>query len=122
MLARLATELDMATDDLEVAFASDHGANFVQMYALRAPGHSADEILAGLVLVAFPDAQETTTSTEQRLGVRMVTVISEPTEAARLGTLYCLADGQVLIVAQAFTEAVAEAAFDELPSANPRDY
>lgn len=122
MLARLTAELGLAPGDLEVAFASDHGTNFVQMYAVRAPGHSAGETLAALALVAYPDARETTTVTERRMGVRMVTIIGEPTEAESLGTLYCVADGQVLIVAQAFDKAVAEAAFDELPSADSRDY
>jgi hypothetical protein len=121
MLARLTAELGVAPGDLEVAFASDHGPALVQEYAIRPTKHSAEETLAALALVAYPDARETTTATEQQMGMWMVTVISEPTEAARLGTLYCIADGQVLIVAQAFAEAVADAAFAEPPSASSRD-
>jgi hypothetical protein len=39
----------------------------------------------------------------------------EPSRAATIGSLYAFVDGGTLIVAQALAEAVAEAAFGELP-------
>lgn len=123
MLARLVEEMEVGSAELEVAFASDHSAAFVQMYALRVAGHSADEILAALAPAAYPDASpESISVTQQTMGARTVTIIRQPDQAEQVGTFYCLADGQVLIVAQAFTEAVAAAAFEELPPASPRDY
>ena len=123
MLARLADERSLAPNELEVAFASDHGTAFVQMYALRAAGHSADEILAAMPAAAYPeDSPGSITVSGQSLAGRTVTVISDPAESARIGTFYCLADGDVLIVAQVLDPAVAETAFEELPGRPGRDY
>jgi hypothetical protein len=123
MLSQLADELSVAPAELEVAFASDHGTAFVQMYALRSAGHEADELMAALPAAAYPGAPPgSVTVSQERLAGRTVTVISDPAEAARIGTFYCLADGEVLLVAQVLDEAVAEAAFEELPEAPGPDY
>ena len=123
MLARVASVLALRQDDLEAAFASDHGPAFVQMYALRAPGRSAQEIQAALSQAAYPQADPSSVSVNsQQLGRRSVTVISHDPEADTIGTFYCLIDGSVLIVAQALAEPVAEAAFDELPTSPSSAY
>jgi hypothetical protein len=116
MLERLRTALGVAPGALESAFASDHGPAFVQMYALRASGLSAPEMLAALPEAAYPDAEPGSVMvSEAVLGTRNVTVITEPSAATTLGTYYCLVDGEVLVVAQALAEPVAESAFAALP-------
>jgi hypothetical protein len=116
MLARLATALGIRRRALEVAYASDHGPAFVQMYALRANGHEADELLDALAQAAYAGASGSVTVEERQLGDRRVTVISEPSQAVSIGSFYALVDGGTLIVAQALAEPVAEAAFQELPA------
>ena len=117
MLDRLAAAIGLRRRALEAAYASDHGPAFVQMYALRARGHDPHELLDALPQAAYPAAGGTIKIEERRLGDRPVTVISEPTEAATIGSFYTFVDGGTLIVAQALAEPVAEAAFDELPPA-----
>jgi len=117
MLARLAAAISVRGRVLEAAYASDHGPAFVQMYALRAAGHEPQELLDALPQAAYPGAAAGSITVElDQLGDREVTIISEPGEAATIGTFYALVDGGTLIVAQALAEPVAEAAFAELPS------
>jgi hypothetical protein len=66
--------------------------------------------------VAYPGARGTVTVEPLQLGNRKVTVISEPSQAAAIGSFFAFVDGGTLIVAQALAEPVAEAAFEELPS------
>ena len=54
ILARLASRFGVTPGELETAFASDHGARFLQMYAIRLPGTTADELAEGWSLVAYP--------------------------------------------------------------------
>jgi hypothetical protein len=115
MLARLATALGLRPGGLDVAYASDHGPAFVQMYALRASGHDPGELLDALSQAAYAGASGSVTVEERQLGDRRVTVISEPSQAASIGSFYALVDGETLIVAQALAEPVVEAAFHELP-------
>jgi hypothetical protein len=116
LLARLATAIDLPRRALDAAYASDHGPAFVQMYALRARGRDPRELLDALPQAAYPAAAGTVTVEAGRLGDRQVTVISEPSQAATIGSFYAFVDGGTLIVAQALAEPVAEAAFDELPT------
>ena len=113
-LARLATRLGMETGDLQVAYASDHGAAFVQMYAIRAKGIHAAELLAGLAMVAYPSGKAEVSA--KTIAGRSVTVINQPETANRLGTFYAFAVGDTLIVAEAFAEPVVERAFQALPA------
>ncbi|HEX5578622.1 MAG TPA: hypothetical protein VFY43_03050 [Candidatus Limnocylindria bacterium] len=116
MLARLATALGIRRRALEAAYASDHGPAFVQMYALRAPGHDPQELLDALPGAAYPAAPAGAITVEVgQLAGRAVTVITEASQAATIGSFYAFTDGGALIVAQALAEPVAEAAFDELP-------
>jgi hypothetical protein len=116
MLARLAAAVGIRRRALEAAYASDHGPAFVQTYALRAASHDPQELLDALPQAAYPNAPAGSITVEPgQLGDRSVTVISEPNEAATIGSFYALIDGGTLIVAQALAEPVAAAAFDELP-------
>lgn len=116
MLARLAAAVGIRRRALKVAYASDHGPAFVQMYALRAAGHDPLELLDALPQSAYPSARAGSITVEAgQLGDRAVTVISEPNLAGTIGSFYAHVDGGTLIVAQALAEPVAEAAFDELP-------
>jgi hypothetical protein len=112
-LARLATTLGIELRDLKVAYASDHGAAFVQMYAMRAAGLDAARLLAALQAVAYPTGEADVTS--MMIAGRNVTVINQPETANRLGTFYAFAMGDTLIVAEAFAEPVVERAFQALP-------
>jgi hypothetical protein len=112
-LARLATRLGIEIGELEVAYASDHGAAFVQMYAIRAAGIQAAQLLAALVTVAYPSGTAEVSS--KTIAGRDVTVINQPETANRLGTFYAFAVGDTLIVAEAFAEPVVERAFQAVP-------
>ncbi|HEX6473682.1 MAG TPA: hypothetical protein VF114_01180 [Candidatus Limnocylindria bacterium] len=116
MLARLAAALGIRRRALEAAYASDHGPAFVQMYALRAAGRDPQALLDALPQAAYPGVPASSITVEPgQLGDRQVTVISEPSQAATIGSFYGFVDGGTLIVAQALAEPVAEAAFAELP-------
>ncbi|HEY7463380.1 MAG TPA: hypothetical protein VH987_02955 [Candidatus Limnocylindria bacterium] len=116
MLAALAAGVGASPDDLEVAFASDHGPAFVQMFAIRIAGHEPQELLDALPEAAYPEeTPDSIVVDEAQLGGRDVTVISQPEEVARLGTFYALIDGGTLIVAQTLAEEVAAAAIEALP-------
>ena len=116
MLARLASAIGVRRRALEAAYASDHGPAFVQMYALRVSGHDPQELLDALPQAAYPNAPAGSITVEAgQLGERQVTVISEPSQAATIGSFYAFTDGGTLIVAQALAEPVAEAALEELP-------
>ncbi|HET7521452.1 MAG TPA: hypothetical protein VFK61_07945 [Candidatus Limnocylindria bacterium] len=118
MLAALADAVDARRPDLDVAFASDHGPAFVQMFAIRADGVDPMALLAALPAAAYRGAQADSISvTRGGLGGHDLTVISQPEQAPRLGTFYAFADGGTLIVVQALAEPVAEAAIEAMPTA-----
>ena len=48
ILARLASRFGVVPDDLETAFASDHGARFLQMYAIQAAREDGRRARRGL--------------------------------------------------------------------------
>jgi hypothetical protein len=112
-LARLASKLGIGTKSLAVAYASDHGAAFVQMYAIRVEGIDTARLLTGLAQVAYPSGDVDLSS--KLIAGRNVTVINQPATADRLGTFYAFGEGDTLIVAEAFAEPVVERAFQALP-------
>ena len=114
ILARVAEELGVAPTDLEVAFASDHGARFVQMYALRLPGTDAATLAATWVAVAFPPDVTDVSVSERTVADRPVTVV-DSASLASVGTFYVDPRDDVLIVVQAFDVEVAEEAFTAVP-------
>lgn len=113
-LARLTSELGIRRADLQVAYASDHGAAFVQMYAIRADRLSRARLSAALAAVAYPSGEVAMSS--MVIAGRTVTVIDQPATRQRLGTFYAFGIGDTLIVAEAFAETVVERAFESLPA------
>jgi hypothetical protein len=112
-LTRLASRLGVSRSSLDVAYASDHGAAFVQMYAIRALGFDTSQLLATLAAVAYPTGKADVSS--KTIAGREVTVINQAKTANRLGTFYAFGIGDALIVAEAFAEPVVERAFQALP-------
>ena len=112
-LARLASELGVSRRRLDVAYASDHGAAFVQMYAIRAAGVDTPRLLTALAAVAYPTGSADVSS--KTIAGREVTVINQPETTNGLGTFYAFGIGDTLIVAEAFAEPVVERAFQALP-------
>jgi len=115
ILQRLAERLGIITDQLEVRYASEHGARFLQTYALRAPGTTASHLVEGWAAVAYPPDIEDAASSEQSVAGKTVTVVSAPSAAARLGTFYVYSSGDTLLVVQAFDPEVAAEALAALP-------
>jgi len=111
--ARLANQLGVSRSSLDVAYASDHGAAFVQMYAIRSTGLDTPRLLTALAAVAYPKGKADVRS--KTIAEREVTVINQPETANRLGTFYAFGIGDMLIVAEAFAEPVVERAFRSLP-------
>jgi len=112
-LARLGSQLGVSRSGLDVAYASDHGAAFVQMYAIRAAGRDTPRLLTALAAVAYPTGKAAVSS--KTIAGREVTVINQPETANRLGTFYAFGIGDTLIVAEAFAEPVVERALQALP-------
>ncbi|HEX2141987.1 MAG TPA: hypothetical protein VHK28_06890 [Candidatus Limnocylindria bacterium] len=89
MLARLAAELGVEDDDVQVAFASDHGPAFIQMFAMRVVGSTADQVADALTRTAYPaEAQPRVSSL--RLADRDLAVIRDEALATQRGTFYVL--------------------------------
>lgn len=116
MLERLATDLGVDPAEVQVAFASDHGPAFIQMFAIRVSGRSAQDLEQALTRTAYPTDATPEVSTV-RLAGRELTVVSDQALGPQRGTFYLLPlpEQQALIVAQAFAEPVVEAALGELP-------
>jgi hypothetical protein len=116
LLARFAAAIEIAMDDLEVAYASEHGARFIQMLAVRAPNIPEGRMLEVLADAAYPpvavDALEVGTDT---LGGIEVVTVHNPELAPRLGTFYGLVRGGALIVVEALVREDAEVAVAALP-------
>ena len=109
ILARLADALGVPVTELETAFASEHGARFFQMYALRLHGTDAASLAATWAAVAFaPDVTDVSVS-DAMLADRMVTVVESP-ELPSVGTFYLDPRDDILVVVQAFDVGVAEEA------------
>lgn len=114
VLLRLAEELGVAISDLEVAFASDHGARFVQMYALRLRGTDTGQLAATWAAVAFPPDITEVSVSESTVADRMVTVV-ESAGLPSVGTYYLDPRDDILIVVQAFDVETATDALAAVP-------
>lgn len=97
--ARLA---DATGTELELAYASEHGARFVQAIAIRAPRTDPDALGSLFAAAAFPPDGSTAEVTRTQLGGEAVVTVADPAAIARLGTYYLLARDDVLIVVEAF--------------------
>jgi hypothetical protein len=115
ILARLASRQGVATDELEAAFASNHGARFVQMYAVRLRGTTAAALVDAWGAVAYPPEVDDVGITRETMNGRPLTVVHSPSTAARLGTFYLDRRGETLIVVQAFALDVALEALASIP-------
>ncbi|HJP72502.1 MAG TPA: hypothetical protein VJ975_12365 [Candidatus Limnocylindria bacterium] len=101
---------------LELAYASEHGARFIQTIAIRAPGTDASALAMLFPAAAFPPDGATADVSEADLGGEGVTAVADPAATARLGTYYLLARDDVLIVVETFTPEDAADMIGALPS------
>ena len=116
LLVRLAALSGVDEADVEVAYASEHGVTFVQMYAVRIPELAAQELLELLPSAVYPGvAPPQVEVTQQRLARRTVMVMHEVSAASRIGTFWALATDDAVILVQALDPAVAESAIRSLP-------
>ena len=115
ILERLAARLAVDIERFEVRFASEHGARFLQMYALRLSGTSGAQLVDAWVAVAYPPDVEDATSEEQSMGGTTVVVVSAPSAESRIGTFHVYSSGDTLIAVQAFDQDVAAEALAALP-------
>ena len=115
ILERLAAELGVAQDEVEVAYASEHGARFFQMYAIRLAGSPAGALATAWAAVAYPPDVRDASVTEEKVEGRAVTVVHAPSAAARLGTFSLLPRDETLFVVQAFDIETAREALAGLP-------
>lgn len=113
LLGRLAAELAVPPQELEVAFASEHGARFIQMYAIRLAGRSPAELAEALEPAAYI-ARDATVSSDVIDGTA-VTVIDSPSEGPQVGTYYLVVRDETLIVIQTLERADAQDALAALP-------
>jgi hypothetical protein len=102
ILARLAADTGVSSDQLMTAFASDHGSRFVQTYAMRLPGTPASALAAGWAAVAYPPDVSDVAVRNEAIDGRPITVVHSPSASPRLGTFYLDSRGDALIVVQAF--------------------
>jgi hypothetical protein len=100
---------------LDLAHASEHGARFIQMVAMRSSRADADKLRFLFAAAAFPPDGGGAEVSELELAGEPVVAVSDPASAARLGTYYLLSRGDVLVVVQSFREADAAAAIAALP-------
>ncbi|MGH2418830.1 MAG: hypothetical protein ACRDFY_10895 [Candidatus Limnocylindria bacterium] len=114
ILARLADAHGVAVDDLETAFASEHGARFIQMYAIRLPGTTATALAATWVAVAYPPGVDDVDVTEETIAGRLVTVVHAPSLAPQVGTFYLYPRDDILFVVQTFDPVAAREALAAL--------
>lgn len=115
MLARLAATLGVDVSDVEVAFASEHGARFFQTYAIRASGFEADRLMEAFVNSAYDIAEGEVTVGDEVIAGKPVTVVLQPSSSARLGTYYAYTAEDVLFVVQVLDPVVAEEVLAALP-------
>ncbi len=116
VLARLADAAGVELDELDVAYASEHGARFIQAFAVRSPSVPADELLELFPDAAYGDeASEGRSTRTEVLGGRDVLIVENAALMPRLGIFHGLVHGGALIVVQAFTTADAAAMISALP-------
>ena len=115
VIDRLVTRLGITQPDLEAAYASEHGARFLQMYAIRVPAIEGPSVLDAFVASAYGPGEGNVTVAEQAVGGKPVTVVAQPATVARLGAFYATVTGDTLLVVQAFDPNVAADALAALP-------
>lgn len=116
MTDRLVATLGADPANLEVAYASEHGARFFQTYALRLRGVSGSGMLEAFLTATYDPAEGDVTHSDSTVNGIPVTVVAQPTTIARLGTYYAYPYRDVLLVVQAFDPRVAEQVLQALPS------
>jgi hypothetical protein len=115
ILKRLAARLHVGIDDFEVRYASEHGARFLQMYAVRVHGTGGERLVRAWLAVAYPPDVLDVAWTERRMAGRTVVELSAPSAAARIGSFHLYALADTLLVVQAFDPNVAAEALAVLP-------
>ena len=115
MLARLAATLGLEVSDIGVAYASEHGARFFQTYAIRALGLAGERLTEAFVDSAYDTGEGAVTRSDEVIGGKPVTVVTQASTAGRLGTYYAYAAGDVLFVVQVLDPVVAEEVLAALP-------
>jgi hypothetical protein len=115
IIDRLASTLGVAPSAIEAAYASEHGARFFQTYALRVRGVGGTRLREAFIGSAYDRGDGDVTRDEATIGGRSVTVVMQPTTAARLGTFYAYLHDGVLIVVQAIDPAVADEVIGAMP-------
>jgi len=116
LVGRLAAAVGVPVDELEMAYASEHGVRFIQMLAIRSPTVAPGEMLDALGEVAYPPggAAQSEVGTDRLAGLDVV-VVNDSELDVRFGTFYGLVRGGALIVVEAFERDAAEAALNALP-------
>ena len=112
---RLAQLAGVDIGELELAYASEHGARFIQVIAARAPGVSPERLRALFPAAAFPPDGADAEVTQAELAGTAVSAVSSPATVSRLGTYYLLVRDDALVVVQSFDPADAEDAIAALP-------
>ena len=115
IIDRLASTLGVEPTVIEAAYASEHGARFFQTYALRVPGVGGQRLLEALAASVYDPADGEVTRVEAAVGGRSVTVVTQASTAARLGTFYAYVHHEVVLVVHSFDPAVADDVIAALP-------
>jgi hypothetical protein len=115
ILLRLADRLAVSGDAFEVAYASEHGARFLQIYALRLDETDAEALSAAWAEAAYPPDVSDIEVADDEIEGRAVTVVDAPSARSRLGSFYLRAVDETLFVVQAFDREVAAEALSALP-------
>lgn len=115
ILKRLAAALGVPPTAVEAAYASEHGARFFQSYALRVAGVDGQHLLDAFSASAYDPTEGDVTRDEATVGGRPVTVVTQASTAARLGTFYAYLVDDVLLVVQSFDPVVADEVIAALP-------
>ena len=114
-MARLLAGIGATSSEMEIAYAGDHGARFLQLYALRVWGVDGPTLVDAFATAAYDPAAGTVNRSQQEIGGKEVSVISQPASAERLGTFYAYALGDALLVAQTLDRPTAEECLTAMP-------
>ncbi|MDP9468815.1 MAG: hypothetical protein M3P32_08795 [Chloroflexota bacterium] len=115
MVARLLATVGATSLQLEIAYASDHGARFLQLYAIRVKGVDGDGLLTALAAAAYDPAAGPIDRVAEEIGGKAVSVVSQPATAQQVGTFYAYLLGGTLLIAQALDRSTAEEGLAAMP-------
>lgn len=115
LIDRLASTLGVELSAIEAAYASEHGARFFQTYALRVSGIDGPRLLEAFAASAYDPEEGEVTLAAANVGGRSVTVVTQSSTAARLGTFYAYVADDALLVVQSFDPLVADEVIAALP-------